>query len=85
MKGKGFKGALLKRFAGEVEFANGNNNIHSNDVHELQPPRVIKFFTLDQIPVKIRLELEPHLHSINVSLSATTYCYCITLCITDRG
>lgn len=80
MKGNGLKGALLKRFAGEMEIANGNNNnnlattplIHSDDVPEMQPTRVIKFFTLDQIPVQIRLELEPHHDSTNVSLGGLT-------------
>ena len=79
MKGNELKGALLKRFAGEMEVANGNNHnnlattslIRSDDVPEMQPTKVIKFFTLDQIPVKVRLELEPHLESINVSLGGT--------------
>ena len=79
MKGNELKGALLKRFAGEMEVANGNNHNNlattplsrSDDVPEMQPTKVIKFFTLDQIPVKVRLELEPHLESINVSLGGT--------------
>ena len=57
----------MKRFAGEMEIANVNNDnnlattpiIHSDDVHEIQPTNVIKCFTLDQIPVQIRLELGP--------------------------
>lgn len=62
-----------------MEIANGNNNnlattpvIHSDDVPEMQPTRVIKFFTLDQIPVQIRWELEPHHDATNVSLSGPT-------------
>jgi len=47
MKGNEFKGALLKRFAGEAEIAKSNNNhlattpLNDSDVHEMQQTRVL--------------------------------------------
>jgi hypothetical protein len=63
MKVNELKGALLKRFAGEMETANGNNDnnlatsplIHSDDVPEMQTTRVIDFFTLDELTVIVLL------------------------------
>ena len=53
----------MKRFAGEMDIANGNNDnnpastalIHSDDVSEMQPTKVNKFFTLDEITVIVSL------------------------------